>query len=306
MTGLLIRRPDLLPSLAVGMPALFWGLFWIPVRMLNDGGITGSWTVFLIYAVALVVLLPLFYTHRRGIRAAGWGWLLTGLFTGGSFLLYANAFLHTEIVRVFFLFYISPIWAALLARFFLGERLTYSRLIAIALGLAGLIVILNIQEGWPVPRSAGDWMALCGGMVWALAALRLRQTTTTGAPEQALGFYFWGVLIGAGFFFLPLETQSAIPDFAALAGRTWGLLVLTAFFALAANLSLVWGARLLSPLRSSILLMMELISGTVAASILTDEPFGLREILGGGLIVSAAGLDLFYRQKAAAGPTASG
>ena len=274
---------------------MFWGIFWIPVRRLDQGGIDGAWVMFALYAIAIVVLAPLAPLCWRGVRAAGWGWALTGLFTGGSFLLYGNAFLHTDVVHALFLFYLAPIWSALLGRLVLGESITRLRLLAIALGFGGLVVMLGVESGWPLPRNVGDWLALGAGFVWSCAAVRLRQTGGVGTLEQTLGFYVCGLLIGGLFFLLPLGAHGAVPELAAIGGWTWAVLVATALVAVGGNLSLVWGARQLSPTRASILLMMELVVGAVAASLLTAEPFGLREIVGGGLIVAAAVTDMLGR-----------
>ena len=73
MTSLFARRPDLLPSLAVGAPAMFWGIFWIPVRRLDEGGIDGAWVMVALYAVAIVVLSPPAPLCWRRVRVAGWG-----------------------------------------------------------------------------------------------------------------------------------------------------------------------------------------------------------------------------------------
>jgi drug/metabolite transporter (DMT)-like permease len=306
VTSLFTRRPDLLPSLAVGAPAMFWGVFWIPVRRLNEGGIDGAWVMVALYAVAIVVLAPLAPLCWRGVRAAGWGWVLTGLFTGGSFLLYGNAFLHTDVVHALFLFYLAPIWSALLGRLVLGDAITRLRLLAIALGLGGLVVMLGVESGWPLPRNVGDWLALGAGFVWSCAAVRLRQTGEVGTLEQTLGFYVCGLVIGALFFFLPFGSHDVFPALGTIGAWTWAVLVVTALIAVGGNLSLVWGARQLSPARATILLMMELIVGAVAASLITDEPFGLREILGGGLIIAAAATDMLARPAPPAGAVAQG
>jgi drug/metabolite transporter (DMT)-like permease len=295
VTSLFVRRPDLLASLAVGAPAMFWGIFWIPVRRLDEGGIDGAWVMIALYTISMIVLAPFALLCWRGVRTAGWGWALTGLLTGGSFLLYGNAFLHTDVVHALFLFYLAPIWSVLLSRLVLGETITRLRLLAIALGLGGLVVMLGVDSGWPLPRNVGDWLALGAGFVWSCAAVRLRQTGEIGSLEQTLGFYVWGLLIGGLFFLLPLGGHSAFPELSAIGGWTWAVLVATALVAVGGNLSLVWGARQLSPARATILLMMELVVGAVAASLITDEPFGLREILGGGLIIAAAATDMLAR-----------
>lgn len=117
--------------------------------------------------------------------------MLTGVFTDSSFWLYGKAFLHTDVVHALFLFYLSPIWSVLLGRLILGESITKLRLLAIALGFSGLAIMLGIENGWPLPRNVGDWLALSAGFAWSCAAVRLRQTGEIGTLEQTLGFYIW-------------------------------------------------------------------------------------------------------------------
>ena len=51
---------------------------------------------------------------------------------------------------------------------------------------------------------------------------------------------------------------------------------------------ILWGARLVSPGRAGLLLMMEVITGLASAAVLADEPFGLVQTIGSALIVAAA------------------
>ena len=53
--------------------------------------------------------------------------------------------------------------------------------------------------------------------------------------------------------------------------------------------AITWGVPLLNPGTVGILFMTEISIGAISAALLTDEPFGTREVLGVGLI-TAAGL----------------
>ena len=55
---------------------------------------------------------------------------------------------------------------------------------------------------------------------------------------------------------------------------------------------MMWGAQRLDPGRVGILLMGEVLVGAASAAVLTDEPFGARQFIGGGLIVAAALIDV--------------
>ena len=65
MTGLLQRRPDLLPSLTVGLASLLWGLFWLPMRTLGDLGLEGGWPGLAVFALSTAFLLPGALIRRR-------------------------------------------------------------------------------------------------------------------------------------------------------------------------------------------------------------------------------------------------
>jgi drug/metabolite transporter (DMT)-like permease len=57
----------------------------------------------------------------------------------------------------------------------------------------------------------------------------------------------------------------------------------------------MFGASRLDPGRVTVLLMLEVVIGLVSASVLTDEPFGPREVVGAVLIVAACGTELLAR-----------
>ena len=65
----------------------------------------------------------------------------------------------------------------------------------------------------------------------------------------------------------------------------------------------VWPATLLSPARVGILFMFEVIVGVGSAGLLTSEPFGVREITGTLLIMSAALAEVIQPQGLKARPS---
>ena len=56
-----------------------------------------------------------------------------------------------------------------------------------------------------------------------------------------------------------------------------------------------WGNKRLDPGRVGILMMSEVLVTALTAALLTVEPFGWRQIVGGGLIVAAAAIDIMAR-----------
>ena len=147
-------------------------LFWIPLRAFEAAGLAAGWATLGQFVFPLLVLLP-FAVQRVVIgRPTGAGDVLTGLFVGGSFALYFDSLLLTDVARALILFYITPAWSTLLEIVFMRRSLTKARLLALVLGFSGLLVILGGRSGVPVPQNLGDTMALISGMIFALGTLR--------------------------------------------------------------------------------------------------------------------------------------
>ena len=57
-------------------------------------------------------------------------------------MFYSTAIIYTDVVRAILLFYLTPVWATILARIFLGDAITVTRIVAMAVadGVAGRVV----------------------------------------------------------------------------------------------------------------------------------------------------------------------
>lgn len=136
------HRSELLPSLGIIFSSILWGLFWIPVRAIEQTGVSALWIGPVLFACVVLIFLPFALMRWRSVFRAGPGLILTGLLPGMAFALYAVSFNLTDVVHALLLFYMSPIWSTLLGLVFLRERLNINRLVALILGLGGLVVVL--------------------------------------------------------------------------------------------------------------------------------------------------------------------
>jgi drug/metabolite transporter (DMT)-like permease len=82
--------------------------------------------------------------------------------------------------RVTILAYTMPIWACLLARLILGERLTLNRSIALVLCVTGIMVLIYplAQAGIPV----GILLAVGAGASWAAGTIYMKWARVEGDP----------------------------------------------------------------------------------------------------------------------------
>src|SRR5689334_17961753 len=104
-------------SAVVALVGAAWGIYWLPLRKLHETGFGGEWATACIFIACLPAALPLALIARHEIKAHWRVLLWLGLGNGAAFTLYSNAYAHTSIFNVLFLFYLSPVWSVLITRF---------------------------------------------------------------------------------------------------------------------------------------------------------------------------------------------
>ena len=89
-----------------------------------------------------------------------------------------------------------PIWTAILAASFLGERITVWKTVAIALGVVGVIIIVRPATGTINP---GQLIALAAAVGFGVSVAMVKSLTRT---EQTLSIMFWMLVVqsAAGLF----------------------------------------------------------------------------------------------------------
>ena len=280
-----VARPRLgAPEAVIAISGALWGLYWIPVRYLEDRGVGVVWMTLGVFLVALAMFVPVLVRHPPARAVFTPRMLVTGLLTGGSFVLYSVSIVLTEVVTTILLFYLSPVWATVLGRLLLGEKFTVSRLAALVLGLGGLWVVLGGESGLPLPRNLGDWCALAAGITWALGTLRVHQDAAVSPIAHTAALFVGGTVAIAILSLLP-ALEAPVPAVTAPAAA---IVLLVAVLSVLSAGGILWGARLISPGRAGLLLMMEVITGLASAALLAGEPFGMVQVVGSTLIMAAA------------------
>jgi drug/metabolite transporter (DMT)-like permease len=111
-----------------------------------------------------------------------------------------------------------PIWTAILAASFLGERMTVWKVIAVALGLVGVLIIVRPSPGELNP---GQLVALAAAVGFGISVTLVKALTRT---EKTVAIIFWMLIIQSAVGLIPSIYVWTWPSAA-----TWGWLVVVAF-----------------------------------------------------------------------------
>ena len=279
-----ITRRAWLPALALTLNAFTWGVSWWPFRQLEAAGLHPLWATALIYAVAVVVITlkqPAAWSELLRTPAL---WVLV-LASGTTNATFNWGVTVGDVVRVVLLFYLMPLWAVLLARVLLGERFTLLAWVRVVLALAGAAIVLWPEhgDGWPLPRTLADGLALLGGFSFALNNVMLRREAARSAGARGLAMFAGGTGVSAA---LALAMALALPPVVA-AGWLAGTLVLALVF-LGGNLALQYGAARLPANATAVIMITEVLFASGSAVLLGAGSLTPALLLGGGLIVVAS------------------
>jgi drug/metabolite transporter (DMT)-like permease len=263
-----------------------WGLFWIPLRALENAGLHGLWVAVVYFLVPTLCLVPIGIWRWKHFKAGGLQLQITAMLSGLALLLYTMSIVYTDVVRAILLFYLTPIWGTILARIFLGDAITPQRIFAMAVAVVGALTIFGLGLQFPVPQNIGDWMGVSAGMLWAIASLRINIYKDYSAIEMTLGFFFWSLIFSiiAALIFAPSYVPSVSQTLPALPL----LLIFIILLILPGTYASLWGPKFLSPGVVGLLFMTEIVVGSISVALLSAEPFGVREVIGIFLITCAS------------------
>ena len=277
------QQTNSLAVVALLISSTMWGVIWYPLRLLEAQGLDGVTTNLAMYTACS--LLGLFW-----LKGLGRAWteqprhlLLIMLFSGWTNIAFVLAILDGHVVRVLLLFFLSPLWAVLLGRWFLCERIGLNGALTLVLAMLGAgFMLWQPEAGRLWPESTADWYALTAGMGFAALNVTVRGADAISQSCKANAAW-WGVVILAVLWLwlgeqgLPVVSGETYL-WAALLG-IGGIVVMT--------LTVQYGVTHMPIQRSAVILLFELVAGAISAQLLADEPVLLREWLGGGLIVLA-------------------
>ena len=284
-------------SFALLIAAGMWGLFWIPQRALEAGGLTGGWATISQMVIPFAMLLPISLWRLYKGQSFGLEYPLIGLLFGGGIACYANSFLLTDVVRALILFYITPVWTTIFEIVFLRQIPRFYRYITLVLALSGVWIVFGQEGVIPLPQNSGDWIALLGGILIAASAVRMEIKKPEGIYPILFSFFFYGglfTLIQSYFLSDYLGDAPSIESWVAM--MPW-LILIAILFHIPTNVVILGAPSRIGAGIFSIIILFEIVVGTFSAAVLTDELIGWREILGSSFIIFAGLTEIIFASR---------
>ena len=285
----------LLAAGALVINAFVWGMTWWPFRELQNAGLHPLWATAAVYLLVCIGMLLFYFRAVKELLANPALWWLA-LAAGLTNVGFNWAVTVGDVVRVVLLFYLMPAWSVLVAWGLVGERPSRTSLLRLGLAMAGVLIVLKTPDSpWPVPQSGADWLALMGGLSFAITNALLKKQNHTPSGARMLAMFAGGALLATAVAALGLSV-GALP-MPALQSFGWLVLFGLCLAFVVSNAALQYGAARLAASTTSLVMLTEILFASVSAALLGAAVFSPRILWGGSLIVLAALLAALAHSK---------
>ena len=280
-------------TFAVGLAvfsAILWGLWWLPIRALEDAGLGGAWAG-LAMAIGTLPALLIAVVITRGESQMTARSIAGAFLVGLAVTLYATSLTFTDVVRAVLIFYLAPAWSTIIECVFLGRKWNWRSALALLLSFGGLLFVMRGEISLN-GLNIGDLMALGSGLSWSIGAALIFTAPPVSSTRLALFTGIGAIIAGSSLLFVAGDTAGTLAANiniveTALPAILSGCLYLAPILFLT-----MWSARRLPPATMSFILTAEILSGVISAALLLDETFGWPEAIGCLLIVLGAAVEV--------------
>ncbi len=275
--------------LMIAGAAVLWGTVGVFLRWVDLPG-QEYFVVFMRAAISLCFLTVVIYAggRREQLRLGKHPVLLlaSGALLTFHWVMFLKALNNLSIGDAEFITYLAPVLVAVLAPFFLKEKLERTTVMALLLALAGMYLIsLTGQSEGTGLNGAGILYALTAAVTYAFLLLilkKLREDTPT------LTITFYQTAVNAALL-LPFCAFRYFP----VSPRGWvSLVILGTVHTALAGLVYIYAVRKVKAQHVGIIAYLEPLSAVVFGLIFLGEQPGWQDLLGGLLIIAAGALVL--------------
>ena len=269
---------------------LIWGMNWVVMKVANSYFPPVQFVTYRFASGALVLLLIGLWLRAPLPPRRFWPWLfLTGILQiswNSALVQVGMESLGAGMTAV--LNYTMPLWVAVLAHFFLGERLTWKKALGIGISLAGMYLLMGMQDMKDLGAAA---LVLLAAVIWALAGILTKMKLS---DCNMLQLVTWQMVCGSAAL---LIYTAAVPQGDVL-WETEAVLCLAYNGALASAAAFfLWNYLLvrIEAGKAAIAILGVPVVGVLGGIFLLQEPFTLPIAAGMGMVLS--GILLVVHQK---------
>ncbi len=237
----------------------------------------------LVIGIVFFFISLYFSGKTKKFKKVSWSYLiLIGIIGGGiAFWLFFSGLKLTTSGRAAFIHKTLPIYATLLAIIFLKEKITRKQLIALAVMLAGLVLIelTNISNDMQL----GDLLILSATVLWAIETTISKKVMLEKESNWVVTFsrMFFGALLLFAIIFLLGKTSLLF----SLNSEQWLYIIVSGVLLFFYVLTFYWGLKYINLSKAStVLLLAPVISLVLGAVWLNEQVFAL-QLVGSMLIL---------------------
>jgi drug/metabolite transporter (DMT)-like permease len=189
---------------------IIWGFNWVVMKEANLFFPPALFVAYRFAVGAATLLLVTAWLRLPLPPRKYWKWIIvTGILQmaiNNAALQIGMETLSAGLVAV--LNYSMPLWVAILAHFFLGEKLTLRKITGITISMAGLFILLNIDS---IGNIGAILLTLVGALAWAVASVILKLQDRVMKANRGSGkdqecniiqYTTWQMVVGSLFLFL--------------------------------------------------------------------------------------------------------
>ncbi len=277
------------------MVALTWGVHWAVIKVGLEYmppfayGVLRVVTGLAVVVVILVIRRDLKLPARADVPII----LTVGLGPLAATIALSNLALQVVPAgRAGILVYTMPLWVAVFGVLFFHMRLGRSDLAGIALGVAGLIALLNpLVIDWTAPGELlGVVLLLCCSVIWALSTIHIRRHTWHATP---LELQPWQLLVAT----VPLAILAVLFDNGKSIDWTPQTILVLLYSGPLATAFAYWGSqsvtRSLGPLAATTGFLAVPVVALISGLVLLGEPLTIPDVVGVALILAGVATTTF-------------
>ena len=254
------------------------------------------------YIGAMLVFIPLlhftgigFHLPRRerlislgiGVLAATQAWCLY------------NSIAHIPVGLTFSIFYIYPIFVALIAIAFRQDRITPAIVVGLTVAFGGLMLVFDVDgEGSSL---LGSLLAVGAAVSWSIIAVASGRVMQTQDPR----IFTFHLQISAGLIYLAICLIAGDIDLPGTAKGWAGLISLPVFYAVS-TLGFFGAIAMIGSIRASLLMNLEPVFTIAAGFVILGQVMTPLQLAGAALVIGAVFAVRIEKARPDAKPPGSG